>query len=221
MRDASLPSVGSRQARFPDVVGTTKTLRLPAPHPRSLIGFARGYHVYLRLRARRSAPMWPEASHGPGPLVSRWSHVPAIVAWTDTGSPRFPDDPSRAFAQLQDPGRIDAPGQSRGIDAAPASKTAKAPAIRAISGLTTGLQHLLSTLQESPCGNPGKTRFRLAGSQPLPRGSRTRWTATKGFRSLTWPSSFPGLSLARLRQAQERGLLRVRSSAKLALMGAH
>src|SRR6266508_6922513 len=81
MRDASLPSVGSRQARFPDVASTMKALRLPAPHPRSLIGFARGYHVYLRLRARRSAPMWPEASHGPGPLFSRWS-APARVAWT-------------------------------------------------------------------------------------------------------------------------------------------
>lgn len=53
--------------------------------------------------------------------------------------------------------------------------------IRAISGLATGLQHPLSTLQEHPCGCPCKTRFRLAGSQPLPRGSRTRWIATEGF----------------------------------------
>jgi hypothetical protein len=40
--------------------------------------------------------------------------LPAAVAWTKTGSPRFPGDPSHAFAPVQDPGRTDAtsPGRS-------------------------------------------------------------------------------------------------------------
>jgi len=40
------------------------------------------------------------------------------------------------------------PRHTGGVDAAPAARTTRAPAFRAISRLTTGLQHLLSTLQE-------------------------------------------------------------------------
>jgi len=44
-------------------------------------------------------------------------------------SPRYPGDPSRAFASVHDPGRIDAPSPIDGcVDAAPARTTAKASA---------------------------------------------------------------------------------------------
>src|SRR5437016_5108358 len=43
-----------------------------------------------------------------------------------------------------------------GLGAAPASKRAKAPANRVISGLTTGLQHALSTLQGRRCRAPAR-----------------------------------------------------------------
>ena len=137
-------------------------------------------------------------------LCSAGGPIPAVVAWTIRDLP-VPWRPILCLCPAPGPRSADAPGQSRSADAAPAARTAKAPAIRTISGLTTGLQHTLSTLQEPPRGNPGKTRFRLAGSQPLPCGSRTRWIASKGFRSLTWPSSFPGLALALPRCARDDG----------------
>ena len=68
------------------------------------------------------------------------------------------------------------------IDAAPASRTAKASACQLFRGSITRLQHLLPTLQERCCHRPCKARFRLAGL-PLPGGSRTLWIALKGFRS--------------------------------------
>jgi hypothetical protein len=68
------------------------------------------------------------------------------------------------------------------VDAAPASRTAKASACQLFRGSITRLQHLLPTLQEWCCHHPCKARFRLAGL-PLPGGSRTLWIALKGFRS--------------------------------------
>src|SRR5207342_583921 len=67
------------------------------------------------------------------------------------------------------------------IDAAPASRTAKASACQLFRGSITRLQHLLPTLHEWCCHHPCKARFRLASS-PLPGGSRTLWIAMKGFR---------------------------------------
>jgi len=78
--------------------------RLPA----RLLGSLAGTTPTSCVRYRRSAPARPEAPRGPGPLFSRWSHHRHLVAWTIAGSPRFPGDPSRAFAQLQDPGRTNA-----------------------------------------------------------------------------------------------------------------
>ena len=67
------------------------------------------------------------------------------------------------------------------VDAAPASRTAKASAWQLFRGSIARLQHLLPTLQEWCCHHPCKARFRLAGL-PLPGGSRTHWIALKGFR---------------------------------------
>jgi hypothetical protein len=55
-RGAPLPSGGSRQARFPALVGSTKALRLPASALPVPYDFGLGLHAFLRLRARRGAP---------------------------------------------------------------------------------------------------------------------------------------------------------------------
>ena len=82
-------------------------------------------------------------------------------------------------------------------------------------GATTRLQHLLPTLHEWCCHHPCKARFRLAGS-PLPGGSSTLWTATKGFRShsrspfldLSWRKKGLPSSLVQLRTAVWTGVTR-------------
>ena len=66
-RDASLPSFGSRRARFPAVVGTMKALRLPIRASAVAYGFAPAVHGFLLLRVRRSAPGRPEVPPRPGP----------------------------------------------------------------------------------------------------------------------------------------------------------
>ena len=201
-RDASLPSAGSRRARFPGVRSTTKALRPPASLPCSLIGFARRYRATSCLRARRSAPARPEAPGGPGPWSPAVLPVPSRGRMRDLpGSLAIPPVPlpsSRTPVGPAPPGH-----QFGGAGAAPAARTAKAPAIRAISGLTTGLRHLLSTLQEHPLRMPRQDSLPAGWLTPLPRGSRTHWIASKGFRSLTWPSSFPGLTLALPRCARD------------------
>jgi hypothetical protein len=47
LNDASLPSIGSRRARFPDFIGTMKALRLPA-HA-NLVPYGFGHRPQMRL----------------------------------------------------------------------------------------------------------------------------------------------------------------------------
>jgi hypothetical protein len=148
-RDASLPSAGSRWARFPGVGSTMKALRLPAPHTPTLMVFASGLHADLLVRVspKRSRPAGEAAR-------ARTVGHPAVlsagllVAWTNTGSPRFPGGSSHASARLQDPGRTHTGKPLRQTGAVPAAKKTRTPTVRAISGLTTWLRHTLSTLQE-------------------------------------------------------------------------
>ena len=66
---------------------------------------------------------------GPGSLFSRRSPCRRALAWTRSGCPRFPGDPSCAFAPVQDPGRTDDTSPRNGaVGAAPAPTEAKAPA---------------------------------------------------------------------------------------------
>ena len=106
LSDASLPSIGSRRARFPDFIGTMKALRHPARANRSLMVSVPGPTRTSCIRVRRSAPDEPGGiSSGPEHLVSRRSNTRHAHAWARAGSHRFPGDPSPAFALLQDPGR--------------------------------------------------------------------------------------------------------------------
>jgi hypothetical protein len=62
---------------------------------------------------------------------------------------------------------------------------------------TAELWHTLPTLQERRRRHPCKARFRLAG-WPLPRGSRTLWITTKGFRAFSRHPPLQGLPCRKL-----------------------
>ena len=193
-RDVSLPSLGSRRARFPDVGGTMKTLRLPAACTRFLMVSVAGSTTPRVVRVRRGAPDACRGhASGLGRLVSRRPYAGLLRSWTRAGSLRLPGNPSHAFALLLDPGRA---GKSsplwRTCRCCPRSQQTEGLSGYMISRLTTRLQHLLPTLHEQCYHCPCKACFRLAGcaftgrvSNPLDRVERFR----------LHPSSFPGLHL--------------------------
>jgi hypothetical protein len=155
-------------------------LRIPG---RLFASLPRSTRSSLLRVSRFALPVGRRDLPGQGHCSTGDPHCRFARAWTSTGSPRFPGDPSYASAPLYDPGRTDDPSPLDGfVDAAPALPTAKASAVDEFRGSITRLWHLLPTLQERCCHHPCKTRFRLAGS-PLPGGRRTLWIAAKGFRS--------------------------------------
>ena len=162
-------------------------LRLPVTPVRSLICFASGGPRYpprfvsrsLRSRSRKVGGCLPGRGHcsAGDPIAGLLSRgrerdLPGSQAVHPVPLPR-----SRTPAESTIPRLFVGL-----IDAAPASRTAKASACQLFRGSITRLQHLLPTLQEWCCHHPCKARFQLAGL-PLPGGSRTLWIALKGFRS--------------------------------------
>ena len=125
-----LPSIGSRRVRFPDVSGRIEVLRLPVTHPQSLICFASGVHAALLGSCLAAcAPKRSEGAFWAGVNDNRRPDCRLALTWTCAGSPRFPGNPSCAFASVQDPGRIDDPSPVDGfVDAAPTRTTEKASA---------------------------------------------------------------------------------------------
>ena len=109
------------------------------------------------------------------------------------GSPRFPGGPSRDFAPVHDPGRPVAPRQYRRFRCCPHRLNSEGVVVFQYRGCAT-LRRPLSTLHDTRCHAPCKTRFRLAGCafagrelNPLDRYER--------FQVISSPS--PGLCLAR------------------------
>src|SRR5215203_4530886 len=89
-----------------------KALRLPIPHP-GCFWFATGFRAALR---GSCSPKRSRADGGAARAWAVWSAggpVPAGVRVDGVGSHRFPGDPSRTFALLQDPGRISGPSPKR------------------------------------------------------------------------------------------------------------
>jgi hypothetical protein len=89
-----------------------KALRLPTPHP-GRFWFATEFRAALR---DSCSPKRSRADRGAARAWAVWSAggpVPAGVRVDGVGSHRFPGDPSRAFALLQDPGRISGPSPKR------------------------------------------------------------------------------------------------------------
>src|SRR5262249_7863767 len=97
---------------------------------------------------------------------------------------QVPGEPCCAYAVLSDPGRIAGPKPVLGSDTAPASSTAKAPAISSFRGSIARPWHSLSTLR--PVGRPTgrKTRFRLL-ARLCRVGLPTHKVPVKGFRSVS------------------------------------
>jgi hypothetical protein len=107
---------------------------------------------------------------------------PARSTWTRMGPLRSSGDPSRAFAPFQDPGRTDVASPWTATPVLPPLPRPRRLRHWLISGLTRSFGTCCHTLHASHCC----TRARLASgwpARPLPRGSRTHWTATRGFRS--------------------------------------
>jgi len=126
------PRSGPSESGSPTSQVILRCYDFPLTHPRSLIWFASGAHTIpprFVLASQRS-----RAEGGlrirPGSLFSRWSLLPgSLIVWTWVGAPRFPGDPSCAFASVQDPGRPDEPSPVSGlVNAAPAVSKAKASA---------------------------------------------------------------------------------------------
>ena len=66
---------------------------------------------------------------GPGSMFNRRPDCRFALTWTCAGSPRFPGDPSCAFASVHDPGQADDPSPIDGfVDTAPTQTTVKASA---------------------------------------------------------------------------------------------
>jgi hypothetical protein len=89
-----------------------KALRRPTPHP-GCFWFATGFRAVLR---GSCSPKRSRADGGAARAWAVWSAggpVPAGVRVDGVGSHRFPGDPSRAFARLDDPGRISGPSPKR------------------------------------------------------------------------------------------------------------
>jgi hypothetical protein len=181
-RDASLPSFGSRRARFPALTGTMKALRLPIRAAAVTYVFAPAVHGFLLLCVRRSAPERPEVPSGPGPCcagcpASRLSSVDA-------------NGISQVFRRSI-PCLCSVPRPRSNRRALAIAVTSMLPPLcaqrrlRAMADFGADWRSFgtcCPTLRVSHCCS----HARLASgwpARPLPGGSRTHWIATRGFSS--------------------------------------
>src|SRR5438270_3587582 len=193
--DTSLPSVGSRRARFPVFIGTMRRYDFPLARTWSLMVSVAGSTRPSCVRVRRSAPNGRGGSSlGLEHLVSRRSMPGMLHPWARAGSRRFPGDPSYASALLQDPGRADKTSPMAVLPTPPPAYPNRRPQRVHNLEANTGLQHPLSTLHERRRRLPCKTRFRLAGCASTGRGSNPLDRCERF--QVTLPFSFPGLVLS-------------------------
>jgi hypothetical protein len=132
--------------------------------------------------SRRSAPGRSEVPPGPGPLLVPAAPVSGCLArgrkWDLSGLQAIRPVPLLRSGTPVEP---TCPRHAGHVDAAPAGWTAKASAILDF-GANTQLRHPLPYASRVTLPHTCKARFRLTG-WPLPGGSRTHWTATRGFSS--------------------------------------
>ena len=182
-RGASLPSAGSRRARFPDVISTMETLRLPARAHPVPYGFGSRLHVFLLSFVLAEAlPVSVEVAHRAwafGQPACPFSGV--LHPWARAGRHRFPGDPSYALALLQDPGRADETSPLTASSMLPPGTEHRRPQRVIISRLTQGFSIRCLRFKSGVAAAPARlaSGWRAA---PLPGGGRTLWTASKGFR---------------------------------------
>jgi hypothetical protein len=134
------------------------------------------------VRARRSAP---SERGGRSAGLGVWSAgVPlsgVLHPWARAGHHRFPGDPSSALALLQDPGRADKTSPLTASSILPPGTEHRRPQRIIISRLTQGFSIRCLRFKSGVAAAPARlaSGWRAA---PLPGGSRTLWTAPKGFR---------------------------------------
>jgi Putative transposase len=182
-RGASLPSVGSRRARFPVFIGTTKALRLPARANLLPYGFGCRPHAPLlcsciaealltSLEEARQA--WNTWSAGvPCPACRTRGRVRDLTGFLATHPMPLPCSKTPA-----EPTR---PRLSRSCQHRPRPTQTEGLSLYIISRLTQGFS--IRCLRFT--SDVAAAHARLASgwrAAPLPGGGRTLWIASKGFR---------------------------------------
>src|SRR4029077_19314553 len=126
-----LSSIGSRRARFPDVIGTIEVLRRPVTHAQSLIGFASEAHAVLRASCLASAlPDAWSSRPGQGPCSTGDPNEPVCSRVDVRGTSQVPRRPIPCLCPALRPRPNRRPLAFYGlVDAAPALPTAKASAL--------------------------------------------------------------------------------------------
>ena len=128
---------------------------------------------------------------GPGSGFSCW-HSPfqPLCPRARAGSPRFPGDPSRDFAPVHDPDDPLRLANSGASGAAPTRLTMKASSLTDFEAA----RRFITCCLRFTTGVTARHARLASGwrATPLPGGSRTRWIATRGFRSShPPPQGFP------------------------------
>jgi hypothetical protein len=180
--DASLPSGGSRRARFPALGGTMKALRLPT----RVSAVAYLFRFRRPRLSPRSCP--PQRSRKLGDFLrarALGTPVPTLPASSYVDAYGI----SQVFRQSI-PCLCSVPGPRSNRRVLALAATPVLPPLSGrrrlrqsfISGLTRSFSTCCPTLHAWRY----RTRARLASgwpARPLPGGSRTHWIATRGFRS--------------------------------------
>ena len=173
-----------------------RVLRLPASAFPVFYVFTSRLHAAPRLLRVSPWRSWRTRGCPPGQeICSTGFPVPVpSPAWANTGSHRFPGDPSRIFPPAPNPGRIRAASPWRSPRCCPRLKgRRRLPRVMISWPLSRGFIPAAYASRVSLL-NPCKARFRLA-DLPLPGGSSTLWIATKGF-NIYIGFPFPGLPIA-------------------------
>ena len=182
-RGASLPSVGSRRARFPVFIGTTKALRLPARANLLPYGFGCRPHAPLLCSCIAEALLtgpeearqaWNTWSAGvPCPACRTRGRVRDLTGFLATHPMPLPCSKT--------PAEPTKPRLSRSCQHRPRPTQTEGLSLYIISRLTQGFS--IRCLRFT--SDVAAAHARLASgwrAAPLPGGGRTLWIASKGFR---------------------------------------
>ena len=191
--DAPLPSSGSRWPRFPAFSGTIRALRLPALTCPSAYWFRQpaprvpaGVRVRLGRSRRRTGPATDRGLdfHAGNPLSSLFAHGQEQDL---PGSLTIHPVTLRRSTTPDDPLRLAISGAS---GAAPTRLTMKASSFTDFEAA----RRFVTCCLRFTTGVTARHARLASGwrAAPLPGGSRTRWIATRGFRSShPPPQGFP------------------------------
>jgi hypothetical protein len=166
------PPSGPSQPGSPISQVLCRRYDFPLAHTCSLMVSVAGSTRSSFVRARRGALDGLEGTRRAWDVCSAGVPCSGLLrSWTSAGSLRFPGDPSRAFALLQDPGRAGKASPVAALSILPPVPTNRRPQRAHDLEAATGLQRPPPTLHERRCRRPCKAGFRLAGCAFAGRGS--------------------------------------------------